>query len=65
MVSRKDLLDFYGGTATAAYQIEGAIAEDGKGESNWDRFCREPGAIVDGRAATLCVITRIIAGARM
>jgi beta-glucosidase len=49
MVSRKDFSpDFLWGTATAAYQIEGAIAEDGKGESNWDRFCREPGAIVDG-----------------
>lgn len=36
------------GAATAAYQIEGAVAEDGRGESIWDRFVRTPGAIRDG-----------------
>jgi len=39
---------FHWGAATAAYQIEGAVREDGRGESIWDRFSHTPGAIVDG-----------------
>jgi len=39
---------FLWGAATAAYQVEGAPGEDGKGESIWDRFCRVPGAIRGG-----------------
>nr|WP_273595810.1 GH1 family beta-glucosidase [Roseateles koreensis] len=40
--------NFVWGSATSAAQIEGAAFEDGKGESIWDRYCREPGRIKDG-----------------
>jgi len=39
---------FVWGAAAAAYQIEGAAYEDGKGLSTWDVFCRKPGAIRAG-----------------
>ena len=39
---------FQWGAATAAYQVEGAVREDGRGESIWDRFCATPGAIHGG-----------------
>lgn len=35
--------DFLWGSASAAYQIEGAYQEDGKGLSNWDEFVKIPG----------------------
>ena len=39
---------FAWGTATAAYQIEGGVAEGGRRPSIWDTFARQPGRIVDG-----------------
>jgi len=38
---------FYWGAATAAYQIEGAVAEDGRGPSIWDTFTHTPGKIAN------------------
>jgi beta-glucosidase len=40
--------DFAWGVATASYQIEGAVQEDGRGPSIWDTFSHTPGKIQDG-----------------
>lgn len=39
--------NFTWGAAAAAYQIEGAWAEDGRGPSIWDVFSQQPGKIFD------------------
>ena len=36
--------DFLWGAATAAYQVEGAVLEDGRGPSIWDVFAHRSGA---------------------
>ena len=45
--------DFLWGAATAAYQIEGAAAEDGKGQSIWDQFSHTPGAVWRGHTGDI------------
>lgn len=48
-IKRKDFpTDFRWGAATAAYQIEGAYREDGKGLNIWDVFSHSPGKIENG-----------------
>ena len=47
--------DFLWGSASAAYQVEGAWQEDGKGESVWDRFVRIPGKTFKGTNGDLAV----------
>jgi beta-glucosidase len=39
---------FVWGAATAAYQVEGATREDGRGPCVWDMLCRMPGRIWQG-----------------
>lgn len=39
---------FVWGAATASYQVEGAVSEDGRGPSIWDTFAHTPGRIADG-----------------
>jgi beta-glucosidase len=43
------------GAATAAFQIEGAVREGGRGQSIWDTFCRVPGAIANGDTGDVAV----------
>ena len=45
--------DFLWGMATAAFQVEGAWNEDGKGESIWDRFCHTRGKIKGAATADI------------
>ncbi|KAG4166588.1 hypothetical protein ERO13_A13G142600v2 [Gossypium hirsutum] len=47
-VDRDDFPDgFIFGTASSAYQYEGAVNEGNKGDSIWDTFTRKPGKIMD------------------
>lgn len=40
--------DFLWGCATASYQVEGAVEEDGRKPSIWDTFCKKEGAVLNG-----------------
>ena len=55
---------FLWGASTAAYQIEGAVREDGRGPSIWDTFSHLPGKILAATPAILPA-TITIAGRRM
>jgi beta-glucosidase len=46
---------FRWGTATSAYQVEGATTEDGRGPSIWDTFAATPGKIADGTDGNVAV----------
>ena len=39
---------FLWGTATASYQVEGAVTEGGRGPSIWDTFSHTPGKVANG-----------------
>jgi len=41
------------GVSTAAFQIEGAVREGGRGPSTWDEFMAQPGRIADGSNAAI------------
>src|SRR5581483_877069 len=45
--------DFLWGAATSAYQIEGAVQEDGRSPSIWDRFVARPGAVYQGETGAV------------
>lgn len=47
--------DFLFGSATSAYQIEGAAREDGRTPSIWDTFCHTPGKVLDGDTGDVAV----------
>ncbi len=44
---------FLVGAATAAFQVEGAVDEDGRTPSTWDEFTARPGVILDGSDASV------------
>ena len=44
---------FLWGAAAAAYQIEGAAFEGGRGRSVWDDFCDRPGAVKHGHSGAI------------
>ncbi|WCJ20257.1 beta glucosidase 46 [Euphorbia peplus] len=47
--------NFLFGTASSAYQYEGAYLSDGKGLNNWDVFTHIPGKVIDGSTGDVAV----------
>ena len=47
--------DFDWGYSSSAYQIEGAVHEDGRGPSIWDRFCATPGKVFGGHTGEIAI----------
>ena len=45
--------DFLWGASSAAYQIEGAWNEDGKGASMWDVLSEKPGIMAHGESGKI------------
>jgi beta-glucosidase len=53
-MARGEFLEtFVWGAATAAYQIEGAVGEAGRGESIWDRFSATEGKVRNGESGAI------------
>jgi beta-glucosidase len=46
---------FIFGSATASYQVEGAVTEDGRGPSIWDTFSHTPGKVWNGDTGDVAV----------
>lgn len=46
---------FIWGSATSAYQVEGAITEDGRGPSIWDQFSDTPGKVYQGHTGEVAI----------
>jgi beta-glucosidase len=44
---------FWWGAGTAAYQIEGSVAADGRTPSIWDTFCATPGKVAGGESGAV------------
>ena len=47
--------NFVWGAATASYQIEGAVREDGRSPSVWDAFSARPGKVFNGETGEIAV----------